>query len=659
MSDAPAPSQDDAPRDSTPTAPAPAPAASPARRTVLNGAVAAAALGAVGTAQFANSSPARATTTGAATSAAARRPVTTRASATPFGRPTASAAEPGVAIKAVRGSRDGGWGGQTRAEVLARNGVVATSQSVAAQAGLRILQEGGNSADAAVATAAMLGLVEPNSAGIGGDSFAIHYHAADRRLHGLNSSGWAPSAWTPGHFRDLGYTQETGLPGSGVHTITVPGAVEGWHRLVDRFGSRDLGTLLKPSIDLAEQGFGLTERIHHQWSGAVDLLAKDADSAEFFLAGGRAPALYGVFRNPHLAAAYRLIAREGRDAMYTGAIADAVVRKIREVGGAMDPADLADFRAEWVDPITVNYHGYDVYELPPNTQGFATLIMLNIIEQFGPVLGYDLAGLGPRSPQFWHLLVEAKKLAYDDLNRYQGDPRFVTVPLEKLLSKEYAKELCARIDPHRAGTPRYPGSVVSGTVYLTTADRWGNMTSFIYSIFDTFGSGLSVPGYGFPLQNRGALFNLDPKSPNVVAPHKRPYHTLIPAFVMKDGRPVLSFGNMGGAEQPQAQATELVNMIDLGMNPQAAADAARFAHNQYENTLGLEPELYDLVGEGLKALGHHLTDPDTSSMGGYQAIHFTPEHEADHPAPTGPDGPVNGVYRAASDHRKDGSAVGW
>ncbi|GHJ37857.1 gamma-glutamyltransferase [Streptomyces sp. TS71-3] len=585
--------------------------------------------------------------------------MTTKASSTPFGRPTASAAEPGVTIKAVRGSRDGGWGGQTRAEVLARRGVVATSQSIAAQAGLRILQEGGNSADAAVATAAMLGLVEPNSAGIGGDSFAIHYSAADRGLHGLNSSGWAPSAWTPGYFRDHGYTQQTGMPEHGVHTITVPGAVEGWHRLVDRFGTRDLGTLLEPSIELAEQGFGLTERIHHQWSGVTDLLAKDADSARTFLKQGKAPELYGIFRNPDLAAAYRLIAREGRDAMYTGAIADAIVKKIRAAGGAMDPADLADFKAEWVDPITVNYHGYDVYELPPNTQGFATLIMLNIIEQIGPVLGYDLAELGPRSPQFWHLLVEAKKLAYDDLNHYQGDPRFTDVPLDKLLSKDYAKQQCARIDPNRAGTPRYPGTVISGTVYLTTADRWGNMTSFIYSVFDSFGSGITVPGYGYPLQNRGALFNLDPDSPNIVAPHKRPYHTLIPAFVMKDGRPVLSFGNMGGAEQPQAQATELVNMIDLGMNPQAAVDAARFAHNQYENSLGLEPELYDLVGEGLKALGHHLTDPDTSSMGGYQAILFTPEHEGDHPAATGPDGPVNGVYRAASDHRKDGSAVGW
>jgi gamma-glutamyltranspeptidase/glutathione hydrolase len=635
----------------------------PARRAVLGGAVAAAALTATGGIQLSAAAQAQAAeASGAARTAepgAARQPVETKASPTPFGRPTASVSEPGARVKAVRGSRDGGWGGQTRAEVLARHGVVSTSQTVAAQAGLRVLQDGGNSADAAVATAAMLGLVEPNSAGIGGDTFALHYSARDRKLYGLNSSGWSPSSWTPKYFRDLGYTKENGIPEYGVHTVTVPGAVEGWHQLLSRFGSRSLATVLEPAIRTAEEGFALTERIHYQWSGAEKLLAKDKDSARLFLSGGKAPELYSIFRNPELARAYRTLAAGGRDAFYTGEIGDAVVAKIRDAGGSVEHSDLADFHAEWVEPLHVNYHGYDVYELPPNTQGFATLIMLNILEQVGPVLGYDLARLGPRSPQFWHLLVEAKKLAYDDLNRYQGDPRFTHVPLDRLLSKEYAKRLCARIDPHRAGVPKVRGTVVSGTVYLTTADRWGNMTSFIYSVFDSFGSGITVPGYGFPLQNRGALFNLDPASPNIVAPHKRPFHTLIPAFVMKDGRPVMSFGNMGGSEQPQAQATELVNMINLGMNPQAAVDAARFAHNQYENSLGLEPELYDLVGKELTSMGHHLTAPDTSSMGGFQAIHYTPERPGDHPASTGADGPVNGVYRAASDHRKDGSAVGW
>ncbi|WP_078877036.1 gamma-glutamyltransferase [Streptomyces sp. 150FB] len=635
------------------------------RRTVLRtGAVAAVAV-ATGAVQLSTSPEALAA--GANTAAVPPPAATTpssrtkaKASPTPFGEPTASAIEPASTIEAARGGRYGGWSGQTRSEVVARHGAVATSQPIAAQAGLRILQEGGNSVDAAIATAAVLGLVEPGSAGIGGDTFALHYNAADRKLYGLNSSGWSPKSWTPEYFSSRGYTADNGgVPEFGVHSITVPGAVEGWHQLISRFGTKELGDVLDPAIELATDGFGLSERIHHDWLDGVEELAKDPDSAKVFLRGGKAPALYSVFRNPELAHAYRTLQKSGRDAFYTGPIADAIVAKIGKLGGEMSAADLADFRAEWVEPISVNYHGYDVHELPPNTQGFATLIMLNILEQVGPVLGYDLAELGPRSPLFWHLLVEAKKLAYDDLNRYQGDPRFVHIPLDRLLSKDYAKRLCGRIDPEHAGTPKVPGTVVSGTVYLTTADRWGNMTSFIYSVFDEFGSGVTVPGYGFPLQNRGSLFNLDPASPNIVAPRKRPYHTLIPAFVTKDGRPVLSFGNMGGSEQPQAQATELVNMIDLGMNPQAAVDAARFYHNQHNNGLHLEPELEALVGAELKKLGHVVKEADISTMGGYQAIHFTPEQPGRYPAAVSENGPVNGVYRAASDSRKDGAAVGW
>src|SRR5437763_7491534 len=367
--------------------------------------------------------------------------------------------------------------------MVARSGVHATSQSVAAQAGLRILQDGGNAADAAVATAAMLGLVEPESAGIGGDMFALHYSARDRKVHGINASGWAPKAWTPEYFRQRGFTAATGMPELGIDTVTVPGAADGWAQLLDRFGSKGFDTVLAPAVRLAEEGFGVTERIHHDWAATAEELAKDPDSAHTFLVDGKAPALYSVFRNPELARAYRALQRHGRDAVYRGEIGDAIIAKSRRSGGALTRADLAEFHAEWVEPIQVNFHGYDVHQIPPNTQGFATLIMLNIAEQLAPVRGFDLAKLGPRSPQFWHLLVEAKKLAYSELHRYNADPRFARVPLDRLLSKDFAADLCRRIDPAKATPPEVRGTVHSGTVYLTAADRWGNMTSFIYSVF--------------------------------------------------------------------------------------------------------------------------------------------------------------------------------
>jgi gamma-glutamyltranspeptidase / glutathione hydrolase len=627
----------------------------PSRRDLLKAGGVTVALAAIGTAGV---RPAA-----AAAPASTSHPTTTTGtptlSDTPFGQPTASNPEPGAGITAVRGSRAAGWSFQTRSEVLARNGVVTTSQSIASQAGVRVLAEGGNSVDAAVATAAMLGLVEEISASIGGDSFALHYSAADRKVYGMNSAGWAPAAWTPEYFSSRGYNAQTGMPDQGIDSATVPGAVAGWEQLLKRFGRKSFASVLQPAIELAEQGFGVTERIRDQWHGAVGKLSKDPDSVERFLIDGEAPALYSIFRNPELARAYRALQVAGADAFYRGEIARAIVDKSRKVGGAITADDLATFEPEWVEPLTADYHGYQMHQLPPTTQGFATLIMLNVIKQITPVLGYDLAQLGPRSPEFWHLIIEAKKLAYDDLNRYNGDPRVVDVPLDMLLSDEHAVELCRQIDPHRAHPPKVPGAINSGTVYISTADRWGNMTSFIYSNFSNFGSGVTIPGYGFPLQNRGALFNLDPTSPNIVAPHKRPFHTLIPAFVTRDGRPVLSFGNMGGDEQAQAQALEMVYMINLGMNPQAATDAARFHHDQLTDQLELEPELHDLVGAQLAAMGHHLAPPSSANMGGYQAIHFAPEKPGDWPAATGPNGPVNGVYRAASDHRKDGSAVGW
>jgi gamma-glutamyltranspeptidase/glutathione hydrolase len=535
-----------------------------------------------------------------------------------------------------------------------RNGVVASSQPLAVQAGVDILKRGGTAADAAVATAAMLNLVEPISAGLGGDMFAIYYSAEDNKLFGINASGWAPRAWTPSYFQALGFDAQTGIPQHGVNSVTVPGAVDGWHRLLQRFGSMSFEEVLAPAAGYAEEGFGLTERIRNDWATVVSLLKQDPDSAATYLINGEAPPLYSTFRNPNLARALRLLQREGPEAFYRGPIAEAIVKKIRALGGAMTLGDLADFKAEWVTPLSTNYHGYEVYELPPNSQGWAALEMLNILEVCIPQLGYNLAELGPRSAEFWHLLVEAKKLAYDDLYTYNGDPRFVHVPLERLLSKEYAATLTKLINPNRATPPRVSGKAEGGTVYITAADRWGNMASFMYSVFTTFGSGITVPGFGFVLQNRGSLFSLVPGSADIVAPRKRPFQTLMPGFIRKGNDILVSWGNKGGSEQAQAGAQEVVNFIDLGMNMQACGDAARFSHGQSTDVLLLEDELYDLVGQQLRAMGHHVQQATGELIGGYQAILFTPSGES-----SGDRRPVNGMYRAGSDPRMDGEAIGW
>ena len=315
--------------------------------------------------------------------------------------------------------------------------------------------------------------------------------------------------------------------------------------------------------------------------------------------------------------------------------------------------------APWETPISTNYKGYDIYELPPNTQGFAALELLNIVEVCGPRLGADPAKLGPRSADYWHFLVEAKKLAYADLHKYNGDPDFNAVPTERLISKDYAATLCTSIDMKKARPAAPIETPTSGTVYLTTADSEGNMVSFIYSIFAEFGSGIVVPGYGFVLNDRGAQFSLDPDSPNVIAPGKRPFHTLIPAFVLKDGRPVTSFGLMGGGQQAQGHAQVIIDMVDFGANVQAASDAARFAHNQQRDVLELESELYKLVGAELAARGHQVKSADGVNMGGYQAIRFVPEVAGSYPGAIHPGGPLNGAWVGGSDHRKDGAAVGW
>ncbi len=596
-------------------------------------------------------------------------------SPTPFGIPTANVTDPGQHITAVRGDRLWEWTEQSRSEVLARHGVVATSQPLAAQAGLQVLKHGGNAVDAAVATAAMLGVVEPHSAGIGGDMFAIYYSARTHKLYGLNGQGWSPASWTPDYFHNKGLDS---VPAYGVDSVTIPGAVDGWNRLLNRFGTMSLGQLLQPSIETARQGFGLTERIRGDWNSYdqfyVHMLKKDPESRKVFLRNGHVPALYSIFRNPDLARAYELLAKDGPSALYDGPIGRAMVDRVNAGGGDWKMSDLRSFRSEWVNPIKTDYKGYDVYQMPPETQGFATLEMLNILQVCAPTLGYDLKALGPRSAEFWHILIEAKRLAYIDLWRHNGDPRFSDIPVDRLISKKYAATLCSKIDLHHAGghtaapTSAAAKSAVQmhergDTVYLTTADRWGNMVSLIYSIYDYFGSSVSVPGYGFPLNDRGSFFDLEPGSPNVVAPHKRPFMTIIPAFVMKDGQPLMAFGNMGGDEQAQAQATEIVNMVDLGMNVQAAGDAARFHHGQSHNVVHLESKLYDLVGAQLAAMGHKVVRVagDDDEFGGYQAIYFQVAPGL-RPPPYGVsagDPPVNGVYHAASDFRKDGEAVGW
>jgi gamma-glutamyltranspeptidase / glutathione hydrolase len=565
-------------------------------------------------------------------------------------------------FSALRGDRTSGWLAQTRSEVLARNGVVTTSQPLASQAGLQILRQGGNAFDAAVASAAVLNLVEPASAGVGGDLFVIAWVAKEKTLIALNASGRAPAGATPEHLEARGFKKH--MPLHGIDSATVPGAVDGWDALLKRAGTMTFKETLEPAALLAEQGFAVTERIRNDWIYGATVLANDADSVKTYLIDGKPPTIYAVFRNPDLAHTFRLLQAQGRDVFYKGDIAKAIIAKSRALGGTMTPDDLASTHATWETPLSTNYHGYDIYEMPPSTQGFAALEMMNILEVCAPKLGANLAALGPRSPVYWHFLVEAKKLAYTDLYAFDADPAFATVPVSRLISKSYAAELCGRIDMTKAGTPEPKGDPVGGTVYLAVADRWGNMVSFIYSIYDSFGSGITVPGYGFVLNDRGALFSLDRNSPNLLAPHKRPFHTLLPGFLMKDGQPVMAFGLMGGSQQAQGHAQVLVDMIDLGANPQAASDAARFTHAQASNTLSLESNLYNLVAARLRALGHKVESANGEDMGGFQAIWFLPS-AADAPAATatatatGSEQPIAGVYRAASDHRKDGEAVGW
>jgi gamma-glutamyltranspeptidase/glutathione hydrolase len=577
-----------------------------------------------------------------------------------FGKPSAGILTPSDNITALPATRPDGYVDQTRSEVLARNGIVATSQPLATAAGLRILLDGGNAVDAAVAAAAALAVVEPGSTGLGGDLFALVWSARDKKLYALASSGWAPKAWTPEFFTSRGFTS---VPGSGIHSAVVPGTVSGWDALLKRLGTMTFKEVLEPAATYAEEGFPVHEIA--RW-GASGRLRADSDSVATWLPNGEGPALYGIFRNPDMGRAFRLLQQKGRDAFYRGDIARAIAAKSQKVGGAITLEDLAEYQSEWVEPLSTKYHGYDVYQLPPPGQGFAALEMLNILEACVPFHGHNLAALGPRNPLYWHFLIEAKKLAYSDLHRYNADPKFNPPPLDQLLSKSYAASLCPKIDPSRARPADVLGNVQGGTVYFAVADRWGNMVSFVNSLFSTFGSGVTIPPYGFTLANRGSGFTLAPNHPNVVAPRKRPFITIIASFITKDGAPVMAFGNMGGGTQPQAHAQHIVNMVDLGMNVQATTDVARFDHSQSSDRTALDTYLFDLVGPTLEGMGHALNRA-RGHAGGYQGILF--ERDLSLPEPRVPDAragtaaafqrPVNGVYRAGSDPRKDGHAAGW
>lgn len=556
--------------------------------------------------------------------------------------------EPGHdAFDAYRGDRSTGWIGQTRSEVMGLNGMVATSQPLAAEAGVEVLHAGGNAFDAAVAAAAAINVVEPEATGMGGDLFAIAWVAKEHRLVALDSAGRAPLAVSAAQLRAR-YGKD--MPEEGIASAVVPGAVDGWATLLDKYGKLGLKGDLAPAIRLAEQGFPISQRIGTEWQMSTDLLAKDPDTAKIYLNAGKSWTWGDIFRNPDLARAFRLLQTDGRDAFYKGPIAQAIVAKSRSLGGQIAPEDLARMHARWVDPISTTFNGYTVHEMPPSTQGFAVLEILNLVEQCPKPLGLTPAQINPKSADFWHLVIEAKKIAYGDLRRTNGDPDFAKVPVEQLTSKAYAAAQCHRINMHRAAALDPGEQPLGGTAYITAADAEGNVVSLIYSVYNFFGSGITVPGYGFLLNDRAAAFSLDARSPNVIAPGKRPFYTIIPGFITRTDqatgaqKPFAAFGVMYGDQQAQGQAQVLLNMLLFNANPQAAGDAARFAHSQATNRLQLESQLYNAIGPDLQSRGHDVHRANGFDMGGYQAIMIDPK---------------TGAYRGASDPRKDGEAIGF
>ena len=562
----------------------------------------------------------------------------------------------GMALVAVTSMAAFGQGGgdrltgrsfATRSEVIARSGMAATSHPLATQIAIDILQRGGTAVDAAIAANAALGLMEPTGSGIGGDLFAIVWSGQDQKLYGLNASGRSPRGLTRKHFAEQ---KLDSIPARGPLPVSVPGCVDGWFELHRRFGRLPMAELLAPAIRYAREGFPVTEVIGYYWGRGGVVLADQPNFAATYLPGGKAPTKGEIFRNPDLARTYELIARGGRDAYYRGELAATIDAFCRRTGCFLRAEDLANHKSTWVEPVSTNYRGYDVWELPPNGQGIAALQMLNLLE---PI---DLRALGHNSADYLHHLVEAKKIAYEDRARFYADMDFNNVPVAGLVSKDYARQRWELFDAKRASRqlPAGDPSLQRGdTIYLTVADKDRNFVSLIQSNYMGFGSGLVPDGLGFCLQNRGALFTLEDGHPNVYQPGKRPFHTIIPAFVTRDGKPFMSFGVMGGDMQPQGHVQVLCNIIDFGMNLQEAGDAARFHHTGSSEPTGqtmtnggrlaLESGIPIEVRRELAQRGHDVHSA-TGGFGGYQAIRYDAARD---------------LLIGASESRKDGFAAGY
>lgn len=537
----------------------------------------------------------------------------------------------------------------TRSEVIAQNGMVCSSHPLATQVGIDILKKGGTAIDAAIAVNACLGLMEPTGCGIGGDLFAIVWDAKTQKLYGLNASGPAPQSLSLQYFKDKGMER---VPQSGPLSVSVPGCVDGWYLLHSKFGRLPMADILQPTIDYAEKGFPLTEVIAPAMRTNLNrYLTLYPNVKETYAPNGEEWSKGDIFKNPLLAKTLRLIAQNGRDEFYKGSIARTIGEFMKSQDGFLSYDDLAAYQSEWIEPVSTSYRGYDVWELPPNGQGIAALQMLNILE------AYDLKSFGFGSPEHIHYFVEAKKLAFEDRAKYYADLRFSQVPVEQLISKEYADERRKLIRDNRAATGVQPGVIADtdNTVYLTVADKEGNMVSFIQSNYRGMGSGMVPPGLGFMLHNRGESFSLDPNHANAFAPGKRPFHTIIPAFITKDGQPFLSYGVMGGDYQPLGHVLIAINIIDFGMNAQEAGDAPRIDHSGSSSPVGAVQDSgggHILLENGfstetirrLLGMGHRVSYGFGSSYGGYQAIMYDP---------------VRKVYFGASESRKDGCAMGY
>ena len=533
----------------------------------------------------------------------------------------------------------------TRSEVIAQNGMAATSHPLATQVAIDILKKGGSAIDAAIAANACLGLMEPTGCGIGGDLFAIVWDSQSGQLHALNGSGRSPMGLTLDYFKENGYDK---IPALGPLPVSVPGAVDGWFELHGKFGNLPMTEILQPAIDYARNGFPVTELIAYYMERNSRYLAKYPGFKETYMPNGRTPKKGEIFRNPRLANTLEKIATEGRDAFYKGDIARTIASYVQEQGGFLSYEDLASHQSEWVTPVSTNYRGYDVWEIPPNGQGIAALQILNILE------GYDIADMGFGSTEYIHHFTEAKKLAFEDRAKYYADMNFADVPVTQLISKEYAAERRKLIDAQKAARAYDAGQLETGeTIYLTVADKDGNMVSFIQSNYRGMGSGMTPTDLGFVLQDRGEMFSLKEGHRNVFEPGKRPFHTIIPCFITKDGQPWVSFGVMGGAMQPQGHAQIAVNLIDFGMNLQEAGDAPRIRHTGSSQptdeimtnggNLNLESGIdYEVIRQ-LVELGHRVTF-NVGGYGGYQAIMWDEKNQ---------------VYYGASESRKDGMAAGY